>query len=212
MSDDELSPDSQPLSELHLMGDDARRELLNAYLDGELSTSDALVVSEWLDSNPGALREVEHLRHIWDLLESYEDEPVPEAFVSDVMDAVGVARPALSGERASREGGADEGGRVLSMAWYRRPLATAAAVLIAIGATAFIMSSRGAQRLTGGGYEESSEGESLSVQNDVAERSSVAELRALGLEDLETLEYLHVIADADDETFDDLVAGSGLGG
>jgi anti-sigma factor RsiW len=182
---------------LNLMEGEGRRELLNAYLDGELSAPDALVVSEWLDRNPGALREVEHLRHIWDLLESYDDEPVPETFASGVMDAVGVERPALSGKGVS-----SEGGRVLSMAWYRRPLATAAAVLIAIGATAFVMSGRGEQ----------SPPEGLSVQSGVAEQSSVAELRALGLEDLETLEYLHVIADADDETFEDLVAGSGLGG
>jgi anti-sigma factor RsiW len=105
-----------------------RRELLNAYLDGELSAEEALPVSAWLDANPGALREVEHLRHLWDLLEHYEDEPVPADFAPGVLEAVGIERPA-----AGR-------GRVVPMAWYRRPLATAAAVLVAVGATVFVMS------------------------------------------------------------------------
>ena len=33
----------------------------------------------------------------------------------------------------------ERAGKVLRMAWYRRPLATAAAVLVAVGATMFVM-------------------------------------------------------------------------
>ncbi len=112
---------------LDLMSTEERRELLNAYLDGELSAEEALEVSTWLDGNPGALREVEHLRHLWDLLEHYEDEPVSEDFAPGVMRAVGIERT----ERGGR--------RVVQMAWYRRPIATAAAVLVAVGATVFVM-------------------------------------------------------------------------
>ncbi len=112
------------LPNLDLMDVDARRELLNAYIDGELSAEEALHVSAWLDDNPGALRVVEHLRHIGDLLETYEDEPVPPDFAANVIARVGSRKPA---------------GRALPMAWYRRPLATAAAVLVAVGATAFVM-------------------------------------------------------------------------
>lgn len=111
---------------LDLIDATERRELLNAYIDGELSAEEALHVSGWLDDNPGALREVEHLRHIGDLLESYEDEPVPADFAAGVISGVGIGRK----QRA---------GKVLSMAWYRRPLATAAAVMIAVGATVFVM-------------------------------------------------------------------------
>ena len=112
--------------DLTLLDTEARRELLNAYLDGELPAETALRVSTWLDDNPGALRELEHLRHTWDLLERYDDEPVPADFAQRVFDAVGI-------ERAEREG------KVVRMAWYRRPLATAAAVVVAVGATVFVM-------------------------------------------------------------------------
>jgi len=122
---------TQP-TDLDLLPSDERRALLVAYLDGELSAEDALGVSTWLDENPGALREVEHMRHTWDLLEHYEDEPVPADFASRVFEAVGLRREAPAG-------GARNEGRVLRMAWYRRPLATAAAVLVAVGATVFVM-------------------------------------------------------------------------
>lgn len=111
---------------LDLLPSDDRRELLVAYLDGELPAEQALHVSTWLDENPGALRELEHLRHAWDLLDHYEDEPVPPEFAGRVFDAVGLHHEAREGT-------------VLRMAWYRRPLATAAAVLVAVGATAFVM-------------------------------------------------------------------------
>jgi len=172
----------------------ARRELINAYLDGELSTEQALLVSRWLDSNPGALREVEHLRHLWDLLENYEDEPVPEEFAAGVMQAAGVV-PAAG---VKRVGAAAPAGRLLPMAWYRRPLATAAAVLVAIGATAFFMAGPAPETLL---LEQGHTGETV---------ASASRLEALGVEDLESLEFLDVIADADDDTFDALVA-DGLG-
>ena len=116
------------LPNLDLMDVQERRELLNAYIDGELNTEEALHVSSWLDDNPGALREVEHLRHLGDLLETYEDEPVPPDFAANVIAGVGSKR---------REG------RVLQMAWWRRPIASAAAVLLAVGATVFVMKSAG---------------------------------------------------------------------
>jgi hypothetical protein len=119
-------PTDPTLLSLDLLALDERRELLVAYLDGELSAEQALSVSTWLDDNPGALRELEHQRHAWDLLDHYEDEPVPADFASRVFEAVGLARE----ERA---------GKVLRMAWYQRPLATAAAVLVAVGATIFVM-------------------------------------------------------------------------
>jgi len=118
--------DPANLPGLDLLDAEERRELLNAYIDGELSAEEALHVSLWLDDNPGALRVVEHLRHIDDLLGTYADEPVPADFAGGVLAAVGVGR-------ARREG------RVLKLAWYRRPLASAAAVLIAVGATVFVM-------------------------------------------------------------------------
>ena len=118
--------DPANLPSLDLLDVEERRELINAYIDGELPAEEALRVSLWLDDNPGALRVVEHVRHIDDLLGSYEDEPVPPDFAASVFAAVGVGR-------ARREG------RVFHMAWYRRPLASAAAVLLAVGATAFVM-------------------------------------------------------------------------
>jgi len=166
--------------DLDLMDAQERRELLNAYLDGELSADQALMVSAWLDSNPGALREVEHLRHIWDLLELYEEEPVPEDFAAGVIRSVGIEHEPKAGAR------------VVPMAWYRRPMATAAAVLVAVGATVFVMSGREAGLPDGA-------------------RPSIA-LEELGVQDLESLEYLDVIVDADEETFNELVADASLGG
>lgn len=120
-------------TDLDLLDVEDRRELLVAYLDGELGAEEALVVSTWLDDNPGALREVEHYRHTWDLLEHYEDEPVPADFAQRVFDAVGIEH--------GREKAGEREGKVLRLAWYRRPLATAAAVLVAVGATVFVMKS-----------------------------------------------------------------------
>ena len=115
---------------LELMEPDARRELLVAYLDGELSPEATRHVTAWLDENPAALREVEHWRQTWTLLDHYEDEPVPADFAARVFDAVGL-KPA------------ERQGKVLRMAWYRRPLATAAAVVLAVGATVFVMKQGG---------------------------------------------------------------------
>ncbi len=139
--------------DLTLLDTEARRELLVAYLDGELPAETALRVSTWLDDNPGALRELEHLRHTWDLLEHYEDEPVPAEFAQRVFDAVGLAHP-------EREG------RVVRMAWYRRPLATAAAVLVAVGATIFVMDGFGSQG-TPAGEPEAATVDVVSVLQDV---------------------------------------------
>ncbi|MDJ0975396.1 MAG: hypothetical protein QNJ98_13105 [Planctomycetota bacterium] len=101
-----------------------RRELISAYLDGELPAHEARQITHWLDENPGALKEVEHIRRTWDLLEHYEDEPVPDGFAQRVVRAVGIERAA--GAR----------GRVIPMAWYRRPqalMSLAAVLVLAIG-------------------------------------------------------------------------------
>lgn len=161
-----------------LMDREERRELINAYLDGELSAEDALRVSTWLDANPDALREVEHLRHLWDLLELYEDEPVPEDFAAGVMRSVGMAPPA------------PEAGRVVPLAWYRRPLATAAAVLVAVGATVFVMSDR----------------------DPVPAPAPRPPVESVNLDaiDAEYLEHLDVLVEFDDETFEAFLEGEDI--
>ena len=171
--------------DLDLMDVQERRELLNAYIDGEISAEQALTISTWLDANPGALREVEHLRHIEGLLEHYADEPVPEGFADGVIEAVGIRHEPVPA------GGVSSSAPVMSMAWYRRPMATAAAVLVAVGATVLVMSDRGGAP---------------------APNARISELEALGVEDLESLEYLDVIVDADEETFDALLADGGVYG
>lgn len=101
-----------------------RRELISAYLDGELPAHEARQVTHWLDGNPGALREVEHIRRTFDLLDHYEDEPVPDGFAGRVFRAVGIERAA------------DKAGRVIPLAWYRRPqalMSLAAVLVLAIG-------------------------------------------------------------------------------
>lgn len=172
--------DPSPMN-LDLMEAEARRELLVAYLDGELPAEDALRVSTWLDENPGALREVEHLRHTWDLLEHYEDEPVPADFAQRVFDAVGI-------ERAEREG------KVLRLAWYRRPLATAAAVLVAVGATVVVMNGTGA----GDGSAPTQTTDVVSVLEDVP-ADQLGEL-LLNADALLSVDAEALDADFDDET------------
>ena len=95
-----------------------RRELISAYLDGELPADEARIVTHWLDENPDALREVEHVRRTWDLLDQYEDEPVPAGFAGRVFDEVGIERPEKAGRRIPVAFGL---------------IAAAASVLIAIG-------------------------------------------------------------------------------
>ncbi len=73
-------------SRLDLLDSERRLEVISAYLDGELSPDAARHVTSWLDQNPDALREVEHLRRLWDLLDLYGDEPVPEGFSRRVLD------------------------------------------------------------------------------------------------------------------------------
>jgi len=67
-----------------------REELLTAYQDDELSPDAARRVTAWLDGHPDALRNLEHRRRVWDMLELYEDVPVPEGFAARVFARVGV--------------------------------------------------------------------------------------------------------------------------
>jgi anti-sigma factor RsiW len=99
-----------------------RREVISAYLDGELSPAAARHVMAWLDTHPDALREVEHLRRVWDLLATYEDEPVPEGFAAGVLARAGL-EPGAGRPRLALLGG----GRP------RLALAAAAVVLVALG-------------------------------------------------------------------------------
>jgi anti-sigma factor RsiW len=163
MSAEERGPD------LDRLDDGERRELISAYLDGELSADLALGVSVWLDEHPEALREVEHLRHLWDVIEVYEDEPVPEGFAPGVLSAVGIEH---------EEHGA---GTVLSMARFRRVLSTAAAMLVAVGATVFVMSERNAAMR--------------------AESPPAAHLSTLDSVPVEYLEDIDLLVGLDDETF-----------
>ena len=97
METDEMTAFETPRADLESLDVKQRRELISAYLDGELSADESRHVTEWLDTNPGALREVEHIRRTWDLLEAYEDEPVPEGFAARVFETAGVQREEKEG-------------------------------------------------------------------------------------------------------------------
>lgn len=155
-----------------------RQAWISAYLDGEVSPSEAQAIALWLDAHPDALREVEHLRRTWDLLEAYPDEPVPEGFAERVLDAAQI--DARRGAPA---------GRVLRMAWYRRPLAAAAALLLAFGGGALLWSLRPAP---------------------VSQPGSAPTLTALEALDGDMLAddgLIEVLVGLDDETFDRYLAG-----
>ena len=64
---------------------DRRCEVLSAYLDDELAPAAARHVTAWLDAHPEMLKEVEHNRRTWDLLDLYADEPVAEDFAARVL-------------------------------------------------------------------------------------------------------------------------------
>lgn len=86
MSHESLHDDAFRIATL----DERRRaELISAYLDDELTPEQAREVTLWLDDHPDALREVEHHRRVWDMLEHYPDEPVPEDFATRVTRQVG---------------------------------------------------------------------------------------------------------------------------
>lgn len=99
---------------------EARREVITSYLDDELSPEAARHVTSWLDENPEALKEVEHLRRVWDLLDLYDEEEVPEGFASRVLAEVEMGRTPTSG-------------RLLRFPRMVGALAVAALVLAALG-------------------------------------------------------------------------------
>lgn len=96
--------------------EERREELLSAYLDDALSPRAARHVTTWLDEHPDALRDVEHLRRTWALLDVYADEPVPASFDSDVLERLGLGA-----------------GRGVSPRLWGGLLVAAAALLIALG-------------------------------------------------------------------------------
>lgn len=102
-------------------------ELLSAYLDGELSDQEAREVTTWLEGHPAALAEVERQRRLWDVLGRYPDEPVPVGFARRVLEQVA---PAGASSLPLRR---------------RAPwaLASAATLLLAVGAGFFLLRSRG---------------------------------------------------------------------
>lgn len=180
-------PGDPQLMDLDLLDDAARQACLSAYLDGELSASDARVVTAWLDQHPDALRDVEHQRRVWDLLDTYVDEPVADHFADGVFEAVEIRR-----------------GRVVSMAWYRRPLVAAAAgMLIALGgAVAFWNATdRGAATTTTQATLASQTSLGTSLETLVALESVPAELL---LDD----DTLTLISTLDDEHFEAFVDGT----
>lgn len=157
-----------------------RRELISAYLDDELPAHEARQITLWLDENPEALKEVEHIRRTWDLLDHYEDEPVPDGFAQRVFAAVGL-----------RRGAAEPAGRVIQMAWYRKPqtwAAAAAVLLVAVGLL-FTMKDDTPSTTT-----PPAQASVVTVIDDVPE---------------DVLVYLDDITDLDDERLDTLIA---LGG
>jgi anti-sigma factor RsiW len=115
---------------------DERRAVWTAYLDGELSDAEARVVAAWLAVHPEARAEVDALRRVWDLLGAYGDEPVPEGFTRRVLSAT--AGEGLAPLRVVKPDAAG------APRWARlpvaRPLAAAAALLLALGAGAYLLS------------------------------------------------------------------------
>ena len=104
-----------------------RAEWISAWLDGEVPETHARAIRRFIDANPRALREVEHLRRVDDLLEHYEVPAIPDGFAQSVIEAAGIQH---------QEDGA---GQLISLDSRRRPLvvagllATAAALMVAFG-------------------------------------------------------------------------------
>jgi anti-sigma factor RsiW len=82
-------PDVQPLN------DDEREELI-AYLDGELSKTEAQSVEKKLGSDPQYKSEADALRRSWSLLD-FLPQPEPSGtFTNRTLDRVSAIRPALA--------------------------------------------------------------------------------------------------------------------
>lgn len=165
-----------------------RRELISAYLDDELPAHEARQITLWLDENPGALKEVEHIRRTWDLLDHYEDEPVPEGFAQRVLAAVGLRRSAV-----------EPAGRMIQMAWYRKPQTWAAAAAVLLVAIGLIFTMKDDAATTPATPLPAAQASVATVIDDVPD---------------DVLVYLDDIANLDDERLDTLIAlgGDDLGG
>ena len=90
---DEQRETQREAMQIERLDPDRRCGVLNAYLDDELTPAAARHVTAWLDEHPQMLKEVEHNRRVWDLLDLYDDEPVSPDFPARVFARTGTARP-----------------------------------------------------------------------------------------------------------------------
>jgi hypothetical protein len=106
---------------------DEMRELLSAYVDGELRDADAVRVEEWTKRDPQLQRELNAYRLLRRKLKEWDEaENAGEPSASMEMRALLRVRNHLATQRRAR------GGALLS--WTQRPALPAAALLAALGA------------------------------------------------------------------------------
>jgi anti-sigma factor RsiW len=161
------------------------RERLSAWLDGELSPEETRTVLARLESDPAFLREAEELRRVWDLLGRYPDEPVPEGFADAVLSRAraeggdGVPAQAPSPVEGAPAPTVEQPPlRVLAGGGRGGRIAAAAAVVLALGVGAVVVSRGGAAPRDGG---------------------ASAALEALPAEAVENLSALAALSDAEFE-------------
>jgi anti-sigma factor RsiW len=109
--------------DLDRLSPEDRRQALCAWLDGESTPEEARAVQSWLAAHPEEARALERSRRVWDLLGAYADEPVPAGFAARILEVTSGATSGTAG-RPRRF-------RVV-LGW--KPLAAAAALVLAIGA------------------------------------------------------------------------------
>ncbi|MHC4715634.1 MAG: anti-sigma factor family protein [Planctomycetota bacterium] len=105
------------------------REQLSAYLDGELSDAQARDLEQALQRDPDLSAELDSLRKVSGLVRSLPRARAPEDLADRVLERVERGR--------LLEGTAQE--RTRPAGWWLSRLATAAVVLIAVGAGAFVV-------------------------------------------------------------------------
>src|SRR4051794_13623909 len=100
---------------------ESRRELLTAYLDGELDPAAAAGVERRLSDDPTLLREAEALKRTWELLDFL---PQPQPTGDFASRTVSVVMPAMAASKAVAEAGPHRP--------WARPLAFVAAAALAV--------------------------------------------------------------------------------